>query len=186
MTRACYCAASLRISTHWRIKLALIKSRLWLPMATLTVSFGRCEGMFNCAVLCCASSQAKPRWLAEYILADATHSSCTLHVFHMPSPVHSDKVLTADGAAFRASNARFCCLRLLQQFAVDLFCNVDLQLPSRECAINSEVVRTFQRQCSATKHIKLCMHADIVRAICVSCMQVLTACDVRKSTAWSM
>jgi len=104
--------------------------------------------------------------------------------------------LTADRAAFSASNAYFCCLELLQQFAVDLSCKVDLQPPSKECAISSRVVYTVWSQCSATKHIKLCMHDAVVRArVCracrcslcaMSCMQVLTVCDVGKNTAWSM
>ena len=93
--------------------------------------------------------------------------------------------LTADGAAFRASNAPVCCLKQLQQFAVDLVCTVDLQPPSRECAVSSKVVYQVWSPCSAAAHIKLCMHDAVVRAICVSCMQVLTVCDVRKNTAWS-
>ena len=102
-----------------------------------------CCAVLCCAVLCCAVLCAKPSLggsqntfmllpLKLYIARVSYAVSCA-----------PGQGLTADGAAFRAFNARICCLELLQHFAIDLCCTVDLQPPSRECAITVKLRTKF-------------------------------------------
>ena len=178
MTRAYYCAASLRTLTRWRIKLALTKSRLWLLTATLTVSAVN-QGMVNDALMCCAvPRQAKPSLgglqnicillqLKQYIIPYTV--SCAPR-----------QGLTADAAAFRASNGRFCFLELLQQFAIDLLCTVDYQPASGGCAVRSKSSTQFEvnaQQLSTSNNA--CMMLWSEPCLCRACRCSLCAMSER-------